>query len=161
MTDLCLLCESDTRVSQICSPMQKRKASRPALRPLSARRSRVDGDHKYKHRFRNVDPHLAKLLWRSVGPHFHVSQSPPSLSSPPFHSTLANTYVLIPAPSTLSAGGHRQTPPPPPTPFPPPSFLPCFSTHSCLSNGAHLGEIEPSAEARPDTRSGLCWLQGL
>lgn len=85
----------------------------------------------------------AKLLWRSVGLHLCLSIFFPFIS--PF-SLLANTCVLIPAPSTLSAGGHRQTPSPP---FSPPSSLPCFSTLSCLSNGPHLGEIEPFSACLP------------
>lgn len=58
--------------------------------------------------------------------------------SPSSSFLLANTSILIPAPSTLSAGGHRRLPPPFPS-----SSSPCFWTHSCLGNGLHLGEIEP------------------
>lgn len=65
----------------------------------------------------------AKLLWRSVGLHVCISISDSFFSSlsPFFTPLLANACVLIPAPSTLSAGGHRRLPPVfPPLLYPPP-----------------------------------------
>lgn len=84
-----------------------------------------------------------------------ISVSPSSL----FLVFLAYTRVPIPAPSTLSAGGHRQFPS---SPFSSPSSSPCFSTQSCLSNGPHLGEIEPlslclSAKAELSLKAGGPW----
>lgn len=94
-----------------------------------------------------VDPRSdsAGLLWRSVGLHSCISVRllfflPVSL----FHSTLGQRLCSHSSSINPVCWGSSPAHPPPPA-FPPlpSSSSPRFSTHSCLSNGPHLGEIEP------------------
>lgn len=70
----------------------------------------------------------------------HLPFFPPP--SPFFTLLLANTCVLIPAQPCLLGVIASSL-------LPPSSFSPCFSTHSCLTNGPHLGEIEPLSVCLP------------
>lgn len=134
MWQIFLLHESDgglfvgaCSVSLLSSQMQKCKGSRPEAAFhylfICARHRDVDGDHKYKHRLKKSRPlwlcqAAVEECWTTfTSPSFSFFSLFPFIS--PF-SLLANTCVLIPAPSTLSAGGHRQIPSPPFFLLPPP-----------------------------------------
>lgn len=92
----------------------------------------------------NVDPRSdsAELLWRSVGLHSCAFIWLPFLPSlfPFFHCTFGQ-HLCSHSSSINSVCWGSSRPPPPLLFSSSTSSSPCFSTHACLSNRPHLGEI--------------------